>query len=455
MLWGATVQAAELRGRDGARSSRSVVKRTAYQEPEAEMEEVTPEPPKTTPAKPKAKAAAPQPAPRVMQSAPPASAHSHQEYGWEDSPEMHEESSGYRPGMYLDESCESGACGVLDQCRGREWWGSADYLLWWRRGAQVPALVTTATVVNDPDIDGELGQNTTRILLGADAIDDRSRPGGRIDFGMWLDSDHMTGIGTRFTGLANDEMHFRINNTTNNILTIPFFNLDAAVNGEDTLVIAHPQTGATGNINVDTRNSVYFGDVYLRKKLLQECDYHIDMVGGWFYSSLRESVVIDSTTLVGNRVNVRDEFTTRNNIHGGSIGLMAEFDRCYYRVNLLAKVALCNVRQTADVTGSTLVDGVAQNPAAGLFTQPSNIGTFTRDRFSAVPEFGVNWSYKLGCGVELTSGYSVVYWDHVLRAGNQIDRSVDNTQTVARPAFTFQDASYWAHGMNLGLTWTY
>jgi hypothetical protein len=358
-------------------------------------------------------------------------------------------------GMMLDDMCADGSCGTRYQPHCRTWWGSAEFLLLWRKERNTPALVTTATAVVDEDTDGQIGEANTRILLGNDSFDPHLQPGGRFDIGFWSDDCQTCGFGGRFTGLGDDDLNYRVDNTTNNVLTIPFFNLDAAVNEEDTLIIAHPNTGATGNISVTGHNEVYTTDLYMRRLLLKECDYRIDFIGGYFFSRINEDLEINSTTLVGNTVNIRDTFRTKNEYHGGSLGLMGEFDRECFRVNILAKVALTNVSQTVIIDGQQNIDNGNQVVNNGLFAQPSNIGTRDRNEFSVVPEFGFNYAYKVGCGVELTTGYTLLYWDNVVRPGDQIDRSVDNTQRVARPAFNFVESDYWVHGMNFGLNWVY
>jgi hypothetical protein len=451
------LSAAELRGRNGARSHHRVVSQlsedTGVPEAAAESPEVDQGP-----------AAEPIPAPRSNQARPkssgskrlpaPIPAHQSEQFAWEDDGEFMPH-HGDHP--VLDDLCTDGSCSPRHAHPSRHWWGSAEYLLWWRAERDTPTLVTTATTSVDEDTDGQLGQANTRVLLGSESFDARILPGGRFDIGFWTDSCDTLGFGGRFTALGDDDVNYRIDQTqvASGVLTIPFFNRDAAVNEEDTLLVAHPDTGATGNINVLGHNEVYALDLYMRRLLLRECDYRLDLIGGYFFSRINEDLVIDSTTLVGNTVNIRDEFRTKNEYHGGSVGLLGEWNRDCWQVNMLAKIAFTNVTQTVLIDGQQNVDNGAQVTPNGLFTQASNIGTQERDDFSVVPEFGIQSVYHLGCGVDLISGYSLIYWDNVLRPGDQIDRVVDNTQTIARPAANFVESDYWAHGMNFGLRWTY
>ena len=44
---------------------------------------------------------------------------------------------------------------------------------------------------------------------------------------------------------------------------------------------------------------------------------------------------------------------------------------------------------------------------------PSNIGHYSRDQFSVVPEVGLNVGYQLTRHVSLSAGYTCIYWSNV------------------------------------------
>ena len=90
----------------------------------------------------------------------------------------------------------------------------------------------------------------------------------------------------------------------------------------------------------------------------------------------------------------------------------------------------------------------------------------TKDQFTVVPEVGL----KLGCQItsflRLDVGYTFLWMSDVARPGNQIDTTVNRTQVPsslafgplvgpARPAFTFRESDFWAHGVSLGLECRY
>ena len=80
--------------------------------------------------------------------------------------------------------------------------------------------------------------------------------------------------------------------------------------------------------------------------------------------------------------------------------------------------------------------------------------------FSFISE--VNWSlgYQVTSCIRLLVGYNLIYWNHVERPGNQIDRRIDFVQSptntappvpATNPVFPNQRTDFWAQGINLGI----
>ena len=127
-------------------------------------------------------------------------------------------------------------------------------------------------------------------------------------------------------------------------------------------------------------------------------------------------------------------------------------------------------RQTTDINGAQtlLVGGVpAASAPFGLLAQATNSGHFTRDRFSVVPEVGVNVGWQATPHFKLYVGYNFLYWTNVLRAGDQIDTTLNvpsrpgplllerNPANPPRPAVLFRETDLWAQGVNVGLQFTW
>src|SRR5258706_14153011 len=107
------------------------------------------------------------------------------------------------PAAFLDTSCVNGAscAGAVDPagadgdpdggCR-RCWdlWGSAEVLLWWMKGTDLPPIVGTSPP-GTPRIDASvLGTPGYSTLYGGDIAGRDIQAGGRITLGTWLDATH-------------------------------------------------------------------------------------------------------------------------------------------------------------------------------------------------------------------------------------------------------------------------
>jgi acyl dehydratase len=87
----------------------------------------------------------------------------------------------------------------------------------------------------------------------------------------------------------------------------------------------------------------------------------------------------------------------------------------------------------------------------GLFTQPSNTGSFRRGAFDFVSEVNVNLGYQFTRHVGAFVGYTFLYWNNPVRAGDQVETAVAPGQQAALPTIPFTADHFWAQGVNIGL----
>jgi len=170
------------------------------------------------------------------------------------------------------------------------------------------------------------------------------------------------------------------------------------------------------------------------------------------------SISSTSTEVSGAQLDVFDQFATRNEFHAATLGFLAEIDRERWRCEFLAKIGLGRMHQSASLSGSnTLTDGQTEttNPV-GLLVRSTNNGMHANDTFSVSPEIGINWMLKLTCNLELSVGYSFVYWTNVLTPADVIDPNLavnlaDIPAGSQSPGVSFRDQDYWIHGVSFGL----
>jgi len=347
----------------------------------------------------------------------------------------------------------------------RQWWARAEYLVSWRRGQDIPVLVTTSppgTAVGDAGI---LGLGTTQILLGNERIDDDSTPGGRIDFGFWMPARNK-GIGARFLSLGSADTVFQFPATADGIVARPYHDVENLPPTEDHHLINF--SGAElGSLSVLATSNVLGLDVYIRRPWRQSGNATIDFLWGYQMSRIDESLVISSSNVnqdggingdvvIGTRIDVVDSFETRNEFHGGMLGLLAEIEGGRWSFNMLAKVGLGNMNQKVIVDGKTTVTIPNEDPVffPGLLAADSNQGTGEQDKFAAVPEFELRYNYHLNEAVEVSVGYSCIYWSKAVQPGNQIDLNVDVLNGTA-PVLSIDSDKYWIHSLSMGVSWRF
>ncbi len=361
-------------------------------------------------------------------------------------------------------SCNNN-CGCLSDCCNCDCATNSfrfEYLVWFSRGRNTPALVTTSPGGTARADAGVLGLADTTILYGDDRIGTDIRNGGRLTLSH-LFNDGCTYGDVRFWGVEDSSETFTADNSgPNSIIARPFFNAGLGI--EDSFLVAFPGVTDPGSIRVLSKNDLIGADAWLRRNWYDDGCLSVDILGGYQFTRLDDSIAIASTSTVaeiggtlpvGTEISIFDSFRTQNEFHGGSAGIIARSDRGAVTLEGLFKVGLGNMRQRVTTNGVTTLNGTAPS-TGGLLAQPTNIGTFERNRFAFSPELNLNVVYNVNESWRLVGGYSFVYWSDVVLAGNQIDRSVNLSQVpgpivgAARPGVKFQETDFWVQGISTG-----
>ncbi len=382
---------------------------------------------------------------------------------------------------------------------GNRFWGGADLLVWGIKPGNTPPLATSGTLASL----GAIGPGTTTLYGGNQ--DYGTRLGGGFTMGTWLDSGRTKGVEGSFfflNGSSNNFFASADGAPGSNILARPFVN---AINGQqDSQQISFPDI-SSGNVLVSSGSQLFGAQLngiynlccstpcsnccstgccqtgcspmgYGQAGYFNQSGYRIDMIGGFRYLNLNENLVItENITFLptatappfdpGATIMATDRFQTSNNFYGGQIGARGEWYRGAWFTNVSGKVALGDTHQVVRINGSTVFTsstGTSVTQNGGVLALPTNIGSYSRDQFSVVPEVGLNIGRQLTDNVRVYVGYTLIYWSSVVRPGDQIDPVINPTQLPtptgpgtlvgpARPAFAFHDTDFWAQGINFGL----
>ena len=345
-------------------------------------------------------------------------------------------------------------------------WGGVDYLLWWVRDGPLPFPLVTTGDTSAP-VPGALGQPGTQILLGSNDFDFGGLSGVRGTLGLWIDHDASWGVESSSFLLENGSVHFAAGSDVNGNppLFVPVFRSD--LGREGTFIISSPPLA--GNINIGSFSRLWGTEANLYCNLLRSGDLDAYLLVGARYLDLQEKIALSGTLTTPGEVitDVFDEsFRTRSQFVGGQIGARFDYQFGPLFAVVAPKVALGSTHEVVDINGSVTESGagsVRTFPGA-ILTQPTNIGRQARDEFSVVPQVSFTLGWQIFPWVRVYGGYDFLYWNHVVRPGDQIDRNVNATQSVfqggvlagpATPAPRFSSTDFYVQGVSVGVQFRY
>ncbi len=334
-------------------------------------------------------------------------------------------------------------------------WFESETLLWWPKSITGGPLAVTGTT----------GIPTTPLAGGPDnPIGNDLLVGMRLNLGMWTDCNQNFGVGARGWGILSDGA---TNTYANGAFTgIPFFNTSLGV--PDVLLVNQTPGGGlgsnTGTIQLKSDTDLVAGELYGRSLLVRDGNSRVDFLTGYTFMRLDSELGIRSqfTDGITNAIQngtvftTQDTFGTKNQFHGGHLGLLNEVSKGRFSFSALGKVAIGNMNQSTTVSGRyTEVGAQTVTANQGLFAQNSNIGTLTRNQFTFLPEAGAKMKVQLG-RAQLGIGYTLLMLPSVAMAGGQVDRNVDINPLVLgnprAPGRGIVTETFFLHGLDLGMT---
>jgi hypothetical protein len=347
-------------------------------------------------------------------------------------------------------------------------WISAEYLLWSISGSDLPPLVTTSPAGTLPANTGILGRAGTGILFGGDS-DDLTRSGFRIAGGWWLDAAQTSAFELEYVGLPRQTDRDSFNSTDFPLLARPVF--DTALGAEAAMVVAHPNL-LTGNIAISQSSQFHLAGAVRRDRLTQTRCRTVDSLIGVRFASLEESLLIEQSSrfpvgqgqiIAGTTLDLFDRFETENRFYGVTLGLDARERMGAWTFSARGALGLGNSRNEVSIDGATVtaVPGAGSSTAVGgLLAQQTNIGNYTRNNFTLMPELTLGLSTQLNQCWEIGVGYHLLYWSHAARPAGQIDRRVSQfppepPSGTFNPAFVLDTRGVLIHGLQTGLTYRF
>jgi len=324
------------------------------------------------------------------------------------------------------------------------WWVNTELFLWYIQSQPVrQPYVTTSS----PGDFGVVGASTTQTLFSRDNMGYGSFAGFRIMGGWYKDADRRCGF--EFGGFLSEQESniFSVSSDANGVPTIARpFNI-AGGGGPGVFIVANLGLAA-GGVTVNSQSRFYGAEGSFINNIYRSCPdaacfWNTDALIGVRYFELKESLNFASSSTIlgggaafvgqpvtiGGRIDINDNFGAVNEFYGGQLGLRSNinYGRCV--IGLSGKVAIGLMHQEVNVEGSTrLVDpalGINAAASGGVFANSQNIGRYTNDEFSILPEVGLNIGYQWCSWFSTSIGYNGLYVTDVVRPGNTVPNAVN------------------------------
>jgi hypothetical protein len=176
---------------------------------------------------------------------------------------------------------------------------------------------------------------------------------------------------------------------------------------------------------------------------------------------------------------VQDSFKVTNRFNGGQIGLRTEVRYGMFTTNATAKLAIGDMNERLEIAGASgyvdlnhpIVNGGIAMPNVGtayggLLANASNIGRYSHDELSIIPEININVGLNITRGLTAYLGYNFLYINNVARPGDQINQVVNSATVPFNPLYgslttpsvpkqIFAQDEFWLMGVNFGLMMRY
>ncbi|WP_020475138.1 BBP7 family outer membrane beta-barrel protein [Zavarzinella formosa] len=362
--------------------------------------------------------------------------------------------------------------GVADPYRKQRVWLHFDYLL--QRITNGPIRVPVLTLNGNPNSIAALNEPGTGVLVGGGNrnFDFRGMNGLRLTAGGWLDSEGRFGVeASAFLFSPNTTGYVAQASGLGSVLAIPV-NAITPFPGNPAGETSLNPGGAPSSVRISGSTELWGTEANALFVPNPGDDLTLAVLMGGRYMNVREKFELTDVFYDTNNagtVAVRDSFDTQNHFGGVNLGGQAQWNLGRWQASVTGKVALGVVRQTLNVHGDTVVNGSAFGMAnavfpGGVFSQPSNIGSSSQDRFGVLPEANFRLAFAITPNVRINVGYDALFLNSVLRPGNQIDRNVNVNQSVLfgggapasqQPGRMMNDTGLWMQGLSFGVGFSY
>ena len=351
------------------------------------------------------------------------------------------------------------------------YWATSEYLMGWiKDGPNSVPLIARGSLA-DP-LPSALGQPGTEILAGGDQVDYGILHGGRVSVGKWIDPCQTFGLEAEgfLMSKSSPASSFSSISSDTTSLSVPIQLTD----GTETSIFALVNTPGTSlpdeQLSVEYSSQFWGAQGNLIFNQQRTCNWNVDGLLGFKHLNLNEALDLTADIqrdVTGGRSVVlgHDHFGTRSEFYGSTVGVRGIRSGRRLQVSTSGAIGLGFNANEVNVSGSRLQgspSGLVTVTPGFVFAEPTNLGTFQHRNFSVVPDGKLGLSYWLRRRLAVDVSYSALYWNNVVRPGDQIDRVVNPTQRGGgplvgdpRPSPLFHRTDLWFHAVGFGVTYRF
>lgn len=361
-------------------------------------------------------------------------------------------------------------------------WLDGEYLYWWTKNAPLPVPLATSGSLSD-SAPTALNQPRTTILYGNSSVENGSLSGFRVAARSWLATNPKYGIeGSGFYFPEKNKTVFSTQSSS--VLGIPFNNVarfplasnhggwSLASSGETAVLLANSAQAFSGSIEVQSSTQLWEVELNGLFHFFSLPVFRLSALAGVSYTDLSDHLDITYASSSGNiftKAIMEDQFSTHNEIYAGQLGLRGEWSNRWLFASFIAKLGLGGNVEVSHIKGSfsdpvpMLYYTYGVGNSGGIFAQPTNSGEHRQTQFLIIPSATFRLGLNLHRNFRISAGYDILYLSKVIRPGDQIDHSINETQAgsnggiapvlngPARPQVIMKATNYWAQGINAGI----
>lgn len=362
-------------------------------------------------------------------------------------------------------------------------WVTADYMLMWLRNTNTPVLATVSPAGVVKGDAGVFGAKNTVIAIGQEPFNAGAYSGLRLGGGFWFPQTEHWGAEASVFFLESRSTIFIASGSGapgSPTLARPF--VDATLVRESAALTAF-ENESSGTVAAALSTQLWGMEANLLYRDDPARYLNTTFLAGLRYLDLDQSFNVQevSTPLGTNvipfngalaitnpdKVRITDQFHTTNRFFGAQVGARSAWEYDLLTVSVGAKVAVGTTHETLEVVGQsealTSAGKTVATSRGGFLTNTGNIGSFSRDAFTIVPEADLKVALKLTQNLSAHLSYSFLYWSDVTNPTDQITRTVDlrriPTSAVFDPTVISRTttgqlipANYWANSLQFGFT---